>query len=425
MHLLLITFILLFCCTIAALINIQKVMSNEPSLRRMVNENESKPPKLEQFVRIEGRHFIIEKERYYYMGTNFWYGLNLGAPNGGNRPRLLRELDRFKELKITNLRIMGGTQAEETDTEFMWPSTERAPGVYDENILIGLDFLLVEMGKRGLKAVVCLNNYWEWSGGFARYVRWALKEDNERVFYMNKAAKNMYKNYIKYLLQRRNTVNGELYNNEPTIMSWQLANEPRLARGYMNWIRETAIYIKSLDPFHLVCTGSEGTINDKNIGQTLIKEIDYSTVHLWVQNWGWYNSYTNNLQSAMSEAKSYLDWNLQIAREKDKPIVLEEFGIARDKNRYSLAEPVTVRNQYYEFIFDYLYKHAEEELMSGCNFWAWGGEGRPSSIGSRYKRGDQWVGDPPHEVQGWYSVFDSDNSTLQLILKYGEMMLTL
>ena len=414
---------LLSCMSLSGLVNTKKLGKMEPHLRTLVDEERrTPPPQYKDFVRVERRHFEIDKIPYYYMGTNFWYGLNLGAPKGGDRERLTRELDRFKRLKINNLRIMGGTQAEESDTRYMWPSTEHAPGEYDENILIGLDFLLAEMGKRGLKAVVCLNNYWDWSGGFGVYVRWAQKQGSQGNFYTNSMAKDMFKDYIQYLFARQNTVTGELYKNDPTIMAWQLANEPRIASGYMDWITDTAKYIKKLDPFHLVCTGSEGTINDGNIGQTLIDEIDYSTVHVWVQNWGWYSPHSNNIDSAMNAAKNYLDRNVAIARDKDKPLVLEEFGIARDKNSYSLDDPVTARDTYYEFIFDYVYKHAQDELMCGVNFWAWGGEGRPRCQGCRYQRGDNWVGDPPHEVQGWYSVFDSDQSTLDIIKEFGKLM---
>jgi mannan endo-1,4-beta-mannosidase len=45
--------------------------------------------------------------------------------------------------------------------------------VFNENLLVGLDFLLVELKKRDMVAVMCLNNFWPWSGGFAQYVSWA------------------------------------------------------------------------------------------------------------------------------------------------------------------------------------------------------------------------------------------------------------
>jgi mannan endo-1,4-beta-mannosidase len=47
--------------------------------------------------------------------------------------------------------------------------------------------------------------------------------------------------------------------------------------------------------------------------------------------------------------------------------------------------------------------------IGGDNFWAWGGASCPR---------DNWVGDPPHETPGWYSVYDSDESTLRIIASH-------
>ena len=47
---------------------------------------------------------------------------------------------------------------------------QEEPGVYNDTILAGLDYLLMEMGKRGMVAVLYLNNAWEWSGGYGFYL---------------------------------------------------------------------------------------------------------------------------------------------------------------------------------------------------------------------------------------------------------------
>jgi hypothetical protein len=56
---------------------------------------------------------------------------------------------------------------------------------------------------------------------------------------------------------------------------------------------------------------------------------------------------------------------------------------------------------------------------AGDNFWAWGGEGRPSHPAP------QWIGDPPHETPGWYSVYDLDAATLAIILDHATDMQSL
>jgi mannan endo-1,4-beta-mannosidase len=103
---------------------------------------------------------------------------------------------------------------------------------------------------------------------------------------------------------------------------------------------------------------------------------------------------------------------------------MEEFGISRDLNNHDPASPTTMRDQYYEKVFDAIYRKASEEnsVIAGVNFWAWGGEGRPSAPEAIWKAGDDFIGDPPHETQGWYSVYEKDSTTTAIIKKYTEKM---
>ena len=55
--------------------------------------------------------------------------------------------------------------------------------------------------------------------------------------------------------------------------------------------------------------------------------------------------------------------------------------------------------------------------ISGVSFWAWAGEGRPRTPGGFWQPGDALLGDPPHEHQGWYSVYDDDRQMSELITR--------
>jgi mannan endo-1,4-beta-mannosidase len=69
-----------------------------------------------------------------------------------------------------------------------------------------------------------------------------------------------------------------------------------------------------------------------------------------------------------------------------KPVVLEEFGMARDAWRnpleplykYNPGTPVTHKDRYYEHIFNIIEKLASHGAFSGANFWAYSGEGYPN-----------------------------------------------
>jgi mannan endo-1,4-beta-mannosidase len=187
------------------------------------------------FVTVEGVDFVIGKERYRFLGTNFWYGLNLGDDSKpGNRARLIRELDRLQALGINNLRIMGGSEGPDDEPYRMLPSLQKAPGVYNEKVAEGLDFLLFEMKKRNMYAVVCLNNFWNWSGGMAQYVVWAGAADSipyppphpggdwgvfqnfSAQFYSNTKAMQIFDDHVKAMIARKNSysnVNYKCLNN--------------------------------------------------------------------------------------------------------------------------------------------------------------------------------------------------------------------
>jgi len=411
------------------------------------------------FVKVKGKRFILNGKPYCFLGTNLWYGAYLGSTaEYGDRERLVRELDMLVSLGIKNLRILAASEGPVNVDFRTRPSFQSIPGVYNEDLLTGLDFLLSEMEKRNMKAVLYLNNYWVWSGGMAQYVAWLNGEELPNPFleqygwvnfmnysahfYSNEEAVKHFRDYVNVLLNRKNRFTGKLYKNDPTIMAWELANEPRPGRreksGLENreifdkWIDETAGYIKSIDTNHLITTGSEGTAGCIDSLSIFIRahdgeNIDYLTAHLWVLNWVLFDPKRPNETYPEAERKAidYLKEHIEYADNLGKPLVFDEFGIPRDYHSFSPLSATTIRNKYYSKIFEYIYNESKEgTAAAGSNFWGWGGEGRPKDPSgySKWEYGDDYTGDPPQEPQGRNSVFDSDTSTLRVLKEYAEKM---
>ena len=107
------------------------------------------------FVRVEDGHFVRNGQPYYYVGTNFWYGAILASEGqGGDRDRLEKELDEMKRMGIDNLRILVGSDGERGVKTKVEPTLQIKPGVYNDTILAGLDYLLMEMAERKMVAVL-------------------------------------------------------------------------------------------------------------------------------------------------------------------------------------------------------------------------------------------------------------------------------
>jgi len=408
------------------------------------------------FVKVKGTHFEINGVPYYFLGTNLWYGCNLGSRGeGGDRERLLRELDFLHSIGINNLRILGASEGNKQPNTVQ-PAIQHELAVYDEVLLDGLDFLLAEMEKRGMYAVIYLNNYWEWSGGMAQYVSWAEKTEIPNPFYpqysyidlmkfsarfyWNERANQSFHRYVKMLIERKNNYTFEVYREDPTIMAWQLANEPRPGWGeegkenfdiYSRWIEETASFIKSLDPNHLVSTGNEGTIGCMDSEQLyqeihLYPYIDYLTAHLWAYNWNWFDPLNAEATypDALKKALAYMQKHVELAEAIGKPLVFEEFGLTRDQHSYSPHTSTHYRDLYFNEVLNFIYEISlAGGPLVGSNFWAWGGESVPRDpVETRWQKGDPYSGDPPHEPQGRNSVFVSDSSTIYILKNFAEKM---
>ena len=400
------------------------------------------------FVRVEDGHFVRNGQPYYYVGTNFWYGAILASEGqGGDRDRLEKELDEMKRMGIDNLRILVGSDGERGVKTKVEPTLQIKPGVYNDTILAGLDYLLMEMAERKMVAVLYLNNSWEWSGGYGYYLEQAGAGKQPRPddvgypafmeamskYATNEKAHQLFYDYIRFILGRTNQYTGIKYIDDPAIMSWQIGNEPRAFSkealpAFEKWLAETSALIRSLDPNHLISIGSEGAWGcegDYDCYERICadKNIDYCNVHLWPYNWGWAkpDSLIEHLPIACKNTKEYIDRHLAICDKLNKPLVMEEFGYPRDGFSFDRKSSTQGRDCYYKYVFSLVADNAEQGgLFAGCNFWGWGGFAKPQH--EQWQVGDDYTNDPAQEAQGLNSVFSTDTTTLSVVREQVERM---
>lgn len=398
------------------------------------------------FVRRQGKQLLLEGEAYRFVGANLWYGAYLGADaEYGDRARLGRELDRLQALGVSNVRLLAS--AEEGPLKSSIRPGFRTQDAWNETLLEGLDYCMAEVGRRGLKAVLYLTNFWEWSGGMGSYLwyatgryldmgdpahPWPAFPDHNAAFYSTPAAVELFREHVRKVVSRTNRVTGRAYADDPALMAWQLCNEPRpgaseptISRAlpaYYAWIDSSAELIRSLDPHHLVSLGQEGTIAADGREDVVLRahaSIDYLTAHVWPLNWGWVKGedLPGTWEAGAAKAREYLELQESLASSLDKPLVIEEFGFPRDGEKYAPSAPTSFRERYYALVYEAVEASvAAGGPICGSNFWAWNGEARAQHADYRFRDGDRrYMGDPPHEPQGWYGNFDSDGPMLELI----------
>lgn len=404
----------------------------------------------EPFVRAVGTSLRIGDAPYRFAGANMWYGAYLGADAPfGNRERLRAELDGLAALGVTNLRVLASSEASPLRGAIS-PTFRDKSDRYDPALLGGLDYLLAEMGRRGMRAVLYLTNFWEWSGGMMTYLSyvnggryidmndpahpWPAFADMASGFYAEPRAVALYRDYLRAVVGRTNALSGRRYADDPTIMAWQLANEPRPGGGdavglanlphFYRWVRDAAALIKGIAPHQLVSTGSEGLKGcleraDIVEAEHRIAGIDYLTCHVWPLNWSWVDTkdLAGGYDAGAAKVQDYLDRHVAIADRIGKPLVIEEFGYPRDGGSFDPEASTTWKDRFYAQIYATVLASARTGgPIAGSNFWAWSGQGRAAHPDHRFRPGDlAYLGDPPHEPQGWYGVFSTDASTQAVV----------
>lgn len=394
-----------------------------------------------QFVTVrDGRFFDGDKE-YRYVGMNFWYGAILASEGrGGDRARLKRELDLMQKTGINNLRVLVGGDGREGLASHIEPVLQTSPGVYNDTLLVGLDYLMNEFEKRGMKAILYFNNAWEWSGGYGTYLEWTTGKkcpipsvdgwptymDYVSDFVLNDEAIKLSLNHIRNIVTRKNSITGKPYKESSALMAWEVANEPRCfvndslhKAKLVDFIDKSSRLIKNLDPNHLVTTGSEGKHGceyDLDLFTKIhtVPCIDYCCVHIWPYNWSWIRDKKDSI-NALTQA--YIEEAYELMRPYGRPVVLEEFGYPRDEMKFAAGTPTSERDAYFKYVFGII---RDSGKIAGCNIWGWGGTADVKHL--MWQRWDDYVGDPAQEEQGLNSIFAKDKSTLKLIRQFARQL---
>ncbi|XP_039829905.1 mannan endo-1,4-beta-mannosidase 8-like isoform X2 [Panicum virgatum] len=101
----------------------------------------------------------------------------------------------------------------------------------DEEVFQALDFVISEARKYKIRLILSLCNNWKDYGGKPQYVRWGkeagLDLTSDDDFFSDPTIKSYYKAFVKAVSTRINTITNVAYKDDPTILAWELINEPR------------------------------------------------------------------------------------------------------------------------------------------------------------------------------------------------------
>jgi mannan endo-1,4-beta-mannosidase len=329
------------------------------------------------FVQTDGPRLVIDGKPFRFVGANA--ALMYRDDDRARMPETLRQAAR---VGIKVVRVWASGEGGPNDVKPIadfndWPRTHSfrsAPDKWNEAELIFLDRVLVEAARNGLRVQLCLANWWRDTGGVTQYLRWAgiagadddkypfgINNEKAMQFYSNETARRLYREHVEKIATRRNSVNGILYRDDPTIFGYELMNEAQCLTGRWAerraWMAEMSGYLKSLDPDHLIAPGEWGYRSAAERREWLIDHalpnIDFCDVHNYPRD------DTDSFVDSPKALGEFIENRVAAAYSIKKPLVLGEFGMSSDGYKGS------TQVEWYRAYFE----NAVQAGTSGAMFW--------------------------------------------------------
>ncbi len=320
-------------------------------------------PAASSFVAVSNGSLTLAGQPFHFAGTNNYTFLTYAA-DAGLRPQIDAVMASADSLGLAVIRTWAFNDGSG------WNALQTAPNVYDPAVFEALDYVIDAAGRAGLKLILPLVNNWDDYGGMNQYVAWSSTASAHDDFYTDAECKAVYKQYVADVLNRVNTFNGRAYRDDPAILAWELANEPRCDSDpsgdtLTSWIAEMAAWLKSIDSQHLLSAGSEGFYGPADAGknpwnwaaatgvdfkrQHGLAAIDLATCHLYPHG------------ASLPATVAWLQALAADAALLGKPLILAEYG---------QQQPLALRNTWFQAWGDAIYADASAGgAFAGACFW--------------------------------------------------------
>ena len=310
------------------------------------------------FVTTVGTQFVHSNQPFYPFGVNCYF---LGFCSELSRRQTLTAA---KELGATTVRSWAFLDIEHRTPGA--PAFQHFSGgqiCFDDGPdgLERLDALIAAAEEMNLHLILPFVNHWNDFGGMPLYLKCLRISGNIAEFYRSSAARGAYQAWVEHLLTRRNTRTGRFYYQEPAVMAWELANEPRCDGTHgddlLRWIDDMSRFVKSLDSNHLLAAGDEGFFRKLSrshlyngthgVDFNAILEmpaIDFGTYHMYPQYWG--------RPDYLDFAAEWISSHISASQLANKPVLLEEFGLKNDKVMTTVGSRDNIYSRWLQQTYD-------------------------------------------------------------------------
>ncbi|KAF8608969.1 glycoside hydrolase family 5 protein [Ceratobasidium sp. AG-I] len=296
------------------------------------------PRQSSSYVKTSGQKFTLDGNKFTVVGSNAYWMAQLSTTAD-----ITTAFNDLKNAGFTTLRTWGFNEVTSASGTYYNLWNGKTATLNTGSTGLGkFDTVVAAAKTAGIRLIVPLTNNWSDYGGMDVYVKQMLGSANHDLFYTDATVKAAFKKYISGFVGR--------YKNEPTIMAWELANEPRCkgssgtstgtctTKTITAWATEIAAYIKSIDSNHLVAIGDEGFYNQPSAStypyqgsegidfdaNLKISSIDFGTFHSYPEGWG-------QSSNAVAWGTQWIKDHATSQKTIGKPVIIEEFGVTSNQ----------------------------------------------------------------------------------------------
>lgn len=301
----------------------------------------------EAFVRRDGTKLVEGDREFKIAGSNIYYLGYLEEPTLG------AALDLAESIHSNVIRLWAYCERTENHNVWFqeWNSTKGSPVPnVGANGLERLDRAIASIAQRGMRAILTLANNWKDFGGIPQYLNWFGLQSHDQ-FYRDGRCRASYWLWVEQLLERHNSFTGRAYKDEPSILAWELVNEPRCPdvpdgeQLLLSWIAEMATLIRAKSPNHLIAVGDEGFFHRQGAGKNELFNGSRGTNFEAILGIGAVDFGTYHLYGDWAKGKDLVEFGSMWIREHNeaaaranKPVLLEEYGALPCPNRPAIYE---------------------------------------------------------------------------------------
>lgn len=345
---------------------------------------------------------------FFFGGTNAYYA----AINGLMTPQESEFM--FSQQASKGVSVMRVFAFDFFNSFGIWPSLGAATP--NQVALAQLDRVMAAAIRYKMKVILVFSNHESFLGGVEEWVAQKygppqVKTPSTRypreLFYTDAELRCQFRAYVKLLIQRTNTINGRLYRTDPTILSFELQNEPKTTDNFektiglrpgsivCDWVNEQSSYLSRvlrveqlisvgdegymhnpsyIGPYAYLNNGSKGSDFKCNLQQPCIS---MGTLHLYPGLWGM-SANPAAASSSFTSLGEFIKCRKKVANSLNKPLIIEEYGV---QSSYTPNR---------DGIFSYINRQANSIGLSGTLVWAVSTcDGRPGQICPQYGAGNE------------------------------------